>query len=181
MAVAAGPSLQPDPLLPTIVLTLPFIALTRRTAQEGCETFQPGSLGPRPTPAARAMSDSSGSDSDSDSAAPPPAVTAYGRPARAATGRGDAMKPPVAYTPLTQATARPSKAAAEAARRAEVAAAFRRLVDDKGFQHTVLRDPRPGPGHGPNLEMQNLKMILAFRKHYSANILLNSKGRPKIF
>jgi hypothetical protein len=86
------------------------------------------------------MSDSSDSD-----AAPP--VTASGRPARAATGRGDAMKRPVAYTPrASQATGEAkstpaAKAAAEAARRAAVAAAFRRLVDDKGFQHTVLCDP----------------------------------------
>jgi hypothetical protein len=101
------------------------------------------------------MSDSSsGSDSG---AAPPPAVTASGRPARAATGRGDAMKRPVAYTPRTsQATGEAlstpaASAASAAARRAEVAAAFRRLVDDKGFQHTALRDPRPGPRHGAEL------------------------------
>jgi hypothetical protein len=103
------------------------------------------------------MSGSSGSDSDSGSDSAPPATTASGRPARAATGRGDAMKRSVAYTPIPSratggARGTPAaSAAAEAARRAEVAAAFRRLVDDKGFQHTVLRDPRPGPGHGAEL------------------------------
>jgi hypothetical protein len=94
------------------------------------------------------MSDSSGSDSDP----PPPGLTASGRPARAAVGKGDATKPPVAFTPHvsrahgSRMSTPETMAAAEAAQKSKVAAAFAGLVQ-RGFQHTVLRDPRPGPGH----------------------------------
>jgi hypothetical protein len=100
----------------------------------------------------------SGTDSDSDSSGghpAPPSLTASGRPARGATGRDGRIA--VAYSPLVvQATGRrratPEAAAARDARReAAVAAAFEALVSRGGFQHTVLRDPRPGASHGAEL------------------------------
>ncbi len=87
--VAGDPGVSPPP---------PWVPVSARTKKSSPHKKVPSfPRGARGTPSRRTMSDSSDSGSD---AAPPPAVTASGRPARAATGKGDAMKRPVAYTPI---------------------------------------------------------------------------------